>query len=93
MFGKLYQVTVEGGRSILLSTAGFQFANYDQGGSKIILQDRKGYEDEWRKRQNSSVTRDIWDYDLNTKKYTQFSDFEGEDKEPIFSADGRSAYY
>lgn len=93
LFGKLYQVPVEGGRSTLVSTAGFQFANYDQDGSKIIFQDRKGYEDEWRKRHTSSVTRDIWVYDLNTKKYTQVSDFEGEDREPIFSLDGKSAFY
>ncbi|WP_194972943.1 S41 family peptidase [Aquiflexum lacus] len=93
LFGKLYQVPVAGGRSTLLSTAGFQSANYDLDGSKIIFQDRKGYEDEWRKRHTSSVTRDIWIYDLNTKKFTQISDFEGEDREPIFSSDGKSAFY
>ncbi|MFD2202234.1 S41 family peptidase [Shivajiella indica] len=93
LFGKLYKVPVAGGRNTLISTAGFQFANYDANGGKIIFQDRKGYEDEWRKHHTSSVTRDIWVYDLATKKYTQVSDFEGEDREPLFSADGKFAYY
>jgi len=93
LFGKLYKVPTKGGRSTLVSTAGFQFAKYDSGGGRIIFQDRKGYEDEWRKRHTSSVTRDIWVYDLNTKKYTQVSDFEGEDREPLFSSDGEYAFY
>lgn len=93
LFGKLYKVPVEGGRSVLISTAGFQNASFDSNGERIIFQDRKGYEDEWRKRHTSSVTRDIWIYDLKQQKYTQISDFEGEDREPVFSADGRSAFY
>lgn len=93
LFGKLYKVSTEGGRSTLVSTAGFQFANYDSEGGRIIFQDRKGYEDEWRKRHTSSVTRDIWIYDLKTGDYTQISDFEGEDREPLFSSDGKYAFY
>jgi tricorn protease len=93
LFNKLYSVPVSGGRNILISTAGFQNANYDNKGERIIFQDRKGYEDEWRKHHNSSVTRDIWIYDIKNEKYTQVSDFEGEDREPIFTADGNAFYY
>ena len=93
LFGKLYKVPTEGGRSTLISTAGFQFASYDPEGGRIIFQDRKGYEDEWRKRHTSSVTRDIWIYNLNTNEYTQISEFEGEDREPLFSSDGKYAFY
>lgn len=93
LFGKLYSVPAEGGRSVLISTAGFQNAHYDATGSKIVFQDRKGYEDEWRKRHTSSVTRDIWVYDLNKNTYEQVSDFVGEDREPLFSADGKSVFY
>jgi Tol biopolymer transport system component/C-terminal processing protease CtpA/Prc len=93
LFGKLYQVAVDGGRNLLISTAGFQNARFDSNGERIIFQDRKGYEDEWRKHHTSSVTRDIWVYDISNEKYTKVSDFEGEDREPIFTADGQSFYY
>ena len=93
LFGKLYRVPVEGGRSNLISTAGFQSASFDPSGERILFQDRKGFEDEWRKRHTSSVTRDIWLYDIAKERYTQVSDFEGEDREPLFSSDGQFAYY
>ncbi|HMQ00059.1 MAG TPA: peptidase S41, partial [Cyclobacteriaceae bacterium] len=93
LFNKLYSVPVNGGRNILISTAGFQHAHYDTKGERIIFQDRKGYEDEWRKHHTSSVTRDIWIYDIKNEKYTKASDFEGEDRAPIFSADGQAFYY
>lgn len=93
LFGKLYQVPAEGGRSLLISTAGFQNARYDSQGERIIFQDRKGYEDEWRKHHTSSVTRDIWIYDLDEETYTQVSDFEGEDREPLFAADDSAFFY
>ncbi|TVP45444.1 MAG: peptidase S41 [Mongoliibacter sp.] len=93
LFGKLYAVPVEGGRNVLISTAGMQNASFDGSGDRIIFQDRKGYEDEWRKRHTSSVTRDIWVFDKKNQSYTQLSDFEGEDREPVFSKDGNSIFY
>lgn len=93
LFGKLYSVPVEGGRNILISSAGFQNAHFNKQGDKIIFQDRKGYEDEWRKHHTSSVTRDIWLYDINNEKYTMLSDFEGENREPLFAPDNSSFYY
>ena len=93
LFGKLYQVPATGGRSLLISTAGFQNASYDSEGERIIFQDRKGYEDEWRKHHTSSVTRDIWVYDLDDETYTQVSDFEGEDREPLFTTDDSAFFY
>lgn len=92
-FNKLYSVATKGGRSRLISTAGFQFAHYDNVGQRIIFQDRKGYEDEFRKRHTSAVTRDIWIYDIKNEKYTKISDFIGEDREPVFSSDGLFAFY
>lgn len=93
LFGKLYSVPVNGGRNILISSAGFQNASFNKQGDKIIFQDRKGYEDEWRKHHTSSVTRDIWLYDIKNETYTMLSDFEGEDREPIFSNDNQSFFY
>jgi tricorn protease len=92
-FRTLYKVPTTGGRNILISSAGFQFANYDATGENIVFQDRKGYEDELRKKHTSSVTRDIWIYNTKSEKYTQISDFEGEDREPVFSTDGKFVFY
>ena len=74
-------------------SAGSEFARFNSKGDKLIFQDRKGYEDGFRKHHTSSVTRDIWVYDVTRKEYTQVSAFEGEDREPLWSADDKSFYY
>src|SRR5215204_339891 len=93
LFPKLYEVPVSGGRSTMYLSAGSEFARFNNKGDKLIFQDRKGYEDAFRKHHASSVTRDIWVYDVNKKDYTQVSGFEGEDREPLWSSDDRSFYY
>ena len=92
LFNNLYTVPVTGGRSVLLSAAGAEYAHYNTKGDQLVFQDRKGYEDPWRKHHTSSVTRDIWIYDLNKKSYQQISSFEGEDREPVFAGDD-AVYY
>ena len=93
LFVKLYTVPVGGGRPVMVLSAGSESARYNKSGDKIIFQDRKGYEDAWRKRHNSSVTRDIWVYDIKKDEYTKVSPYEGEDREPVWAADGNSFYY
>ena len=60
IFQKLYEVPVSGGRSVMVLSAGSEFARFNSKGDKIIFQDRKGYEDAFRKHHTSAVTRDIW---------------------------------
>jgi len=93
LFQNLYSVPVGGGRPILISGAGVENAHFNSKGNQLIFQDRKGYEDAWRKHHTSSVTRDIWLMDVKTNKYTKLTDFEGEDREPIWSSDDQSIYY
>ena len=93
LFQKLYQVPVTGGRSVMVNSAGADIARYNAKGDKIIFQDRKGYEDAWRKRHTSSVTRDVWAYDVKKDEYIQLSGFEGEDREPIWGADDNTFYF
>ena len=93
IFQNLYSVSIKGGKPILLSEAGVEFAHYNSKGTQIIYQDRKGYEDPWRKHHTSAVTRDIWIMDLNTKSYKKISSFEGEDREPLFSNDNKAVFY
>ncbi|MVT40094.1 peptidase S41 [Chitinophaga oryziterrae] len=92
LFNNLYTVPVTGGRSLLVSAAGAENAHYNSKGNQLVFQDRKGYEDPWRKHHVSAVTRDIWIYDLNTKSYKQISSYEGEDREPVFGNNDQVYY-
>ncbi|HAN38631.1 MAG TPA: peptidase S41, partial [Chitinophagaceae bacterium] len=93
LFQNLYKVPVTGGKPILVSGAGMEHAHYNTKGTQIVFQDRKGYEDPWRKHHTSSVTRDIWVLDVAANKYKQISGFEGEDREPVFSNNDQFIYY
>ena len=92
LFNNFYTVPVAGGRPVLLSSAGGEYAHYNSKGTQLVFQDKKGYEDAWRKHHVSSVTRDIWVYDLNAKTYKQVSDYAGEDREPVFGSDDQIYY-
>jgi tricorn protease len=92
LFRNLYTVPVTGGRTILLSATGADVAHYNKAGNKIIFQDRKGYEDPMRKHHVSAVTRDIWVLDIAKGSYEKVSEYEGEDKEPVFG-NGNDIYY
>jgi Tol biopolymer transport system component/C-terminal processing protease CtpA/Prc len=93
LFLQTYTVPVTGGRSVLLSATGMEHAQYNSNGSSIIYQDRKGTEDPWRKHQTSSLTRDVWIFDIKENTYRQLSDYIGEDREPLFSNDDQYVYY
>ncbi|GAB2774167.1 S41 family peptidase [Actinomadura fibrosa] len=93
LFLNLYTVPVKGGRPMLVTAAGAQEATYSNDGSKIVFEDRKGYEDDLRKHHTSAVTRDIWIYDIPNNTYNQISTFDGENREPVFSADASSVYF
>ncbi len=93
ILSELYAVPVEGGafRQVLDVTA--EEAHYDPTGQYLVYQDRKGYENEWRKHHTSSVTRDIWMCTPATGEYRKLSPFQGEDRNPVWSPDGKSIYY
>ena len=93
VFRKLYTVPVNGGRSVMLTNAGMEYAHYNNNATKIIFQDNKGFEDPWRKHHTSSITRDIWMYDTKSKNFTKLTTFEGEDREPVFGSDDQTFYY
>ena len=57
----------------------------------ILYEDYKGYEDPFRKHHTSAVTRDVWFF--QDGKFTQLSTYEGENRQPVFCADGDSFYY
>ena len=90
---ELYSVPVEGGKVSLVLPVPALDANMNRAGDKIIYHDYKGYEDNWRKHHTSSVTRDIWTYDLNLHKYTQLTTYPGEDRNPVWDSNGNDYYY
>jgi tricorn protease len=90
---QLYSVPVAGGRVSTVLPVPALDATLNPAGDKLIYHDNKGYESEWRKHHTSSVTRDIWVYDLKTKKYRQLTDFNGEDRNPVFDSNGEDFYY
>ena len=88
---ELYSVSIEGGRpQQVLATPAEEFSFV--GNSRTFLyQDCKGGENIWRKHHTSSITRDIWMYD--GVKHTKLTDFNGEDRTPRVSADGKTVYF
>lgn len=90
---ELYCISVDGGREDQILTSPALSASYSSDQKLLVYQDLKGGENTWRKHHTSSVTRDIWIYDVNTKKHRKFSSYEGEDLNPIFSKDDKDIYY
>jgi tricorn protease len=93
MMGELYSVPVKGGRVLQVLPVPALDATINSTDDKLIYHDIKGYESDWRKHHTSSVTRDIWVFDFKTKKYTRLTQFNGEDRNPVFDANDDSYYY
>ncbi len=93
-FPQVYEVNTAGNRPTLFSSLTMEDISIDPTGTKLLYHDKKGYEDPWRKRHTSSITRDIWLHELEENKtYKQLTTFKGENRTPRWSADGESFYY
>ena len=90
---ELYQVAITGGRNFMTLTTPSEAAVYNTAGTKIYFQDRKGYEDPWRKHHQSSIARDLWAFDTRNGSFTQLTQFPGEDRNPVVDADESYLYY
>lgn len=89
----LYSVPAAGGRVDMVLPVPAMNATVDASGNRLIYEDVKGYEDQWRKHHTSSVTRDVWVFDRPSNQYRQLSQFEGESRNPVFDADNDGFYY
>lgn len=89
--GELYTVSLSGGREKQEMTICAEDVNYSADGKYMLFHNRKGYEDPWRKHHQSSVTRDIVVYDMQAKTFRQLTDWNGEDRNPVFGDNG--TYY
>ena len=90
---ELYSVPVKTGKVNQLFTIPAEYVQVSKDGGTMIYHDKKGGENEWRKHHTSSITRDLWSYDTKTKTHKMITSFNGEDRQPIFSADEKSIYY
>ncbi len=89
---EFYAVPVAGGVSRQVLGTPAQMPVFTPDGSRMLYQDVKGFEDEWRKHHTSSVTRDIWVYDFENARHTNLTARAGEDRNPALSADGKTVY-
>lgn len=90
---ELYKVPVTGGRVDQVFTIPTEYVQVSKDGNTMVYHDKKGGENEWRKHHVSSITRDIWKYDVKSNTHTMITTFEGEDRQPMFNANGDAIYY
>jgi len=90
---ELYRVPAKGGRTEQVLATPAESVCYAPDGKAFYYQDRKGFENEWRKHHTSSITRDIWMYQPETGKHTQLTNWKGEDRNPRLSPNGQTVYF
>ena len=88
-FSQVWRVKTDASRPTLFSASPMEEISLHPDGS-ILYQDKKGYEDAWRKHHTSSVTRDIWL--LRDGVHQRLTSFEGEDRNPVWAPDHKSYY-
>ncbi len=88
---ELYSVSIDGGRYEQVLATPAEEVSFIGKGISFVYHDCKGGENIWRKHHTSSITRDIWMYDGN--RHVKLTSFEGEDRCPRVSADGKTVYF
>ena len=88
---ELYSVSVDGGRYEQVLATPAEEVSFMGKGISFVYHDCKGGENIWRKHHTSSITRDIWMYDGS--RHVKLTSFEGEDRCPRVSADGKTVYF
>lgn len=94
---QVYETTLEGATPRPVTALTLCAVSASAAGD-ILYEDFKGYEDPLRKHHTSSVTRDIWLYrgapGISAQgTFKKLSTYKGEDRNPVFAADGDTFYY
>ena len=89
-YSQVYEVDTDGSRPKMFSTLQMEDISINSRGD-VLYHDNKGYEDKWRKHHTSPIARDIWLEKEGT--YKKLTSFAGEDRNPVWAADGESYYY
>lgn len=90
---ELYRVPVTGGRPEQILATPAEAVNVSRDGRRILYQEIKSFENEWRKHHTSSASRDLLEYDFDKKTYRFVARHDGEDSDPVYSPTGKSFYF
>ncbi len=90
---ELYSVGINGGRVTQVLSSPAEDVKYSSNGNLLIYHDKKGGENVWRKHHTSAITRDIWTYNFKTGEHTKHTNFNGEDRSPIFTDNEKAFFY
>lgn len=89
---QVFSVPSDGGKISLFSQVMALNLNLDKSSNNFIYEDRVApFESKFRKHNKSSSASNIWLFD--GKKHLKLTNWEGDDKNPIFTKDGKSFYY
>ena len=84
---ELYSVPVDAGRVNQVFTIPAEYVQVSPNGKTMLYHDKKGGENEFRKHHTSSITRDIWSYDVATREHKMLTKHNAEDRQPVFIND------
>ena len=90
---EVYSVAVSGSRVNQVWTIPAEDIQISKDGQQYIYHDKPGGENQFRKHHTSSVTRNIWKYDVKTNKHQMIVSYKGEDRSPVYSPDEQGFYY
>lgn len=82
---QVYVVDLEGHRPEMMVSYAMPALSIGKDG-KVLYQDKKGFENEWRKHERSSGTGDIWLMDNG--RHSKLTSFNGHDLNPVWAPDG-----
>lgn len=86
---ELYSVSKDGGRPKQIIANPVMNISFAEDASSFLYENRTGSENNWRKHHTSSVARDIFYFDAANQTHTQLTTNLGEDRNPIFTTDGK----
>ncbi len=86
---ELYAIPVAGGRPTQVLENPVMNMTFVGTDGSFIYENRTGSENNWRKHHVSSVARNLFLYDANTKTHKQLTTNVGEDRNPIYTPDGK----
>jgi tricorn protease len=91
---ELYKVSIDEGHEpeMILTTPALN-AQYDRAGQRLLYEDKKSYENVWRKHNTSSFARDVWLFDVRSGNHTKLTNYAGEDRNPVWTPDEKSFFY
>ena len=73
--GDLWTASAAGGPATRITRApGTEvYPSFSPDGTQVAYEDRPGYEDQWRKRHTSPVTRDVWVWNRTDRTHTRLA--------------------